>query len=76
MSSTTDDVRLNVLEEFGTRPNVMNLLLFSVIAAPAQACKAILVSSAVQTAEMLMPQLLCLFVFVGWMAQRLPNHVP
>ena len=74
MSSTTDDVRLNVLEEFGTRPNVMNLLLFSVIAA--QACKAILVSSAVQTAEMLMPQLLCLFVFVGWMAQRLPNHVP
>lgn len=32
LSSGTNDVRLNVLEEFGSQPNVMNLLLISVIA--------------------------------------------
>lgn len=37
-------VRLNVLEEFGTGPNVMDLLLFSVIALRVQLRRAILVS--------------------------------
>lgn len=34
LRSSTDYVGLNVLEELGTRPNVMNLLLFRVTATP------------------------------------------
>lgn len=56
-------------KSFGTGPNVMNLLLFSIIAL--QVALQSYFSSLVSAMETLIPQLALLFVFVSWGAQWL-----
>lgn len=54
-------------KSFGTGPNVMNLLLFSIIAL--QVALQSYFSFLVSAMETLIPQLALLFVFVSWGAQ-------